>query len=65
MKRRDFIKTSGISALIITSHQSMAERQLASLMPTPDEIEGPFYPITAQKEKDFDEWQDIADHLCN
>jgi len=54
MKRRDFIKTSGISALIITSYQSMAEPQLASLMPTPDEIEGPFYPIAAQKDKDFD-----------
>lgn len=51
MKRRDFIKSS---ALVIAAHQVGAEQQFTSLTPTPSEIEGPFYPIVAQKDKDFD-----------
>jgi len=49
MKRRDFIKRGllgGAFGLITgTSHAAR---------PTPAEIEGPFYPVLAQKDKDFD-----------
>jgi len=49
MKRRDFIKRGLVGgALGLISGTSYAAR------PTPAEIEGPFYPVYAQKDKDFD-----------
>jgi len=49
MKRRDFIKRGVIGgALGLFAGSAFASR------PTPAEIEGPFYPVYAQKDKDFD-----------
>jgi protocatechuate 3,4-dioxygenase beta subunit len=49
MKRRDFIKRGLLgSAFGLITGTSYAAR------PTPAEIEGPFYPVLAQKDKDFD-----------
>ena len=54
MKRRDFIKTSGLGLLAVASNNANAIENSTSLLPTPKEVEGPFYPLTAQKDKDFD-----------
>ena len=49
MKRRDFIKRGLVGgALGLLTGASYAAR------PTPAEIKGPFYPVLAQKDKDFD-----------
>ena len=49
MKRRDFIKRGLVGgALGLFMGRVLAAR------PTPAEIEGPFYPVLAQKDKDFD-----------
>jgi protocatechuate 3,4-dioxygenase beta subunit len=49
MKRRDFIKRGMVGgALGLVTGTSFAAR------PTPAEIEGPFYPVYAQKDTDFD-----------
>ncbi|MEO8330832.1 MAG: protocatechuate 3,4-dioxygenase [Gallionella sp.] len=49
MKRREFIKHVLVSgAMGLFTGASYAAR------PTPAEIEGPFYPVLAQKDKDFD-----------
>ena len=48
-KRRSFIKAGmamGASGLFIEAARATA--------PTPKEIEGPFYPVIAQKDRDFD-----------
>ena len=39
--------TGGLSSIVRAGY-------LSTLSPTPLEIEGPFYPVTAQKDKDFD-----------
>jgi protocatechuate 3,4-dioxygenase, beta subunit len=48
--RRTFIKSGVLSGLAA----STAALHAADLQPTPTEIKGPFYPIQAQKDKDFD-----------
>ncbi len=51
--RRTFLKHSVAGALLSVggaAHGSYAP----TFHPTPPEIEGPFYPVTAQKDKDFD-----------
>ena len=49
MKRRDFIKHGLVGgALGPSAGAAFAAR------PTSAEIEGPFYPVYAQKDKDFD-----------
>jgi len=49
MKRREFIKRGLVGgALGLVTGTAFAAR------PTPAEIEGPFYPVYAQKDKDFD-----------
>ena len=49
MKRRDFIKRGLVGgALGLLTGASYAAR------PTPAEIKGPFYPLLAQQDKDFD-----------
>ncbi|MFD2157808.1 protocatechuate 3,4-dioxygenase [Rubritalea tangerina] len=49
--RRHALKTTllGTAVGVFTSHNSEAKSS-----PTPPEIEGPFYPVTQQKDKDFD-----------
>ncbi len=50
LNRRQFF-VLGTSASLGAAGSAAAENQLA---PTPKEIEGPFYPVIAQKDKDFD-----------
>jgi len=47
--RRRFIKHSIISASLVATCNAALAAQV-----TPDEIKGPFYPITPQKDQDFD-----------
>ena len=49
MKRRDFIKRSLFGGAL-----SLVTGRVLAARPTPAEIEGPFYPVLAQKDKDFD-----------
>ena len=51
MDRRKFLKNSSLLALASASQTVHAT---ANLLPTPSETAGPFYPVTAQKDKDFD-----------
>ena len=54
MDRRNFLKhgvVGGAAGLIASSAYAS---YLPSLVPTPSETEGPFYPVLAQKDKDFD-----------
>jgi len=45
----------GLTAGITSAFTCVARAgYLSKLHPTPAEIEGPFYPVTAQKDKDFD-----------
>lgn len=48
--RRTFLKSGVLSGLAA----STAALHAADLQPTPTEIKGPFHPIQAQKDKDFD-----------
>jgi protocatechuate 3,4-dioxygenase, beta subunit len=50
--RRAFLKTGIAGGLSAASASVLGAA--TSLPPTPAEIEGPFYPIQAQKDKDFD-----------
>lgn len=47
--RRSFLK-----GLLAALPLSMSARSLFAASPTPSETEGPFYPLMAQKDKDFD-----------
>ena len=51
--RRFFIKT-GVFGSILGYGALARGDYLPKLNPTPPEIEGPFYPVTPQKDKDFD-----------
>ncbi len=48
-KRRIFLKQSVASASLLGISQSALSAAV-----TPDEIKGPFYPVTPQKDRDFD-----------
>ena len=50
INRRKFIATGAAGGLTAAGTALGATNQ----QPTPNEIEGPFYPIVAQKDKDFD-----------
>lgn len=54
ISRRDLIKLGLISSLAggISKIAHGSEKKVYS--PTPSEIKGPFYPVVAQKDKDFD-----------
>jgi protocatechuate 3,4-dioxygenase beta subunit len=52
MDRRLFIQTGAL--LGIASPAATGQALAASLSATPGEAEGPFYPVIAQKDKDFD-----------
>lgn len=47
--RRTFLRTGVVGSVL-----SLFVRPSYAGSPTPDEIEGPFYPVFAQKDKDFD-----------
>jgi len=51
--RRVFLKTGLIGGVVGYSTLARGD-YLPKLNPTPPEIEGPFYPVTPQKDKDFD-----------
>ncbi len=70
MNRRKFLK-SGATSILAAFSQAKGSPESKSLNhPTPTEIEGPFYPVKAQKDKDFDltkikghEHEAIGEHI--
>ena len=54
INRRKFLGSGFLGSLAATSSAVGASGQSAPMHPTPKEIEGPFYPVYAQKDKDFD-----------
>ncbi|MFT5592778.1 MAG: protocatechuate 3,4-dioxygenase beta subunit [Oceanicoccus sp.] len=54
MNRRNFFKASLLSTLGVAGHAMSNDGEFKKTPSTPNEIEGPFYPIIAQKDKDFD-----------
>ncbi|WOO40702.1 protocatechuate 3,4-dioxygenase [Rubellicoccus peritrichatus] len=52
--RRSFLKWGFAGAVSGVVGNSTQARSVSTNLLTPAEIEGPFYPITAQKDKDFD-----------
>ena len=54
MDRRNFLKHGVIGGAAFFLASSALAEFLPMLNPTPREIEGPFYPVLAQKDKDFD-----------
>jgi len=52
--RRGFLKAGIFGGFIGWIANTKAGSDLSKLFPTPPEVEGPFYPITPQKDKDFD-----------
>ena len=49
--RRGFLKTGLIGSVMAGASAAQASEKRK---PTPTEVEGPFYPVVAQKDKDFD-----------
>ncbi len=54
LNRRKFLKVGVAGSLAVTAAPLGASSYLTTLEPTPTEVEGPFYPVQAQKDKDFD-----------
>ena len=54
MTRRNFIRYTTLSALGINANTVISKDNVGRLQPTPDETEGPFYPVRAQQDKDLD-----------
>jgi protocatechuate 3,4-dioxygenase beta subunit len=54
MNRRNLLKTGAIGALGFASQALAGKEGLLTNIPTPPETKGPFYPIVATKDKDFD-----------
>jgi len=52
--RRHFLKAGFLGGIFGWLANTMAGSHVAKLLPTPSEIKGPFHPITAQKDTDFD-----------
>lgn len=52
--RRTFIKAGMVGGLAAALSRLSRAADSTVHLPTPTEIEGPFYPITPQKDKDFD-----------
>lgn len=52
--RRSFIKAGMVGGLTAALSELARAADSTMYLPTPTEIEGPFYPITPQKDKDFD-----------
>jgi protocatechuate 3,4-dioxygenase beta subunit len=54
MNRRSFLKTGALGSLAVAGQAIGSNGNLTSGLQTPAEIEGPFYPVIAQQDKDFD-----------
>jgi protocatechuate 3,4-dioxygenase beta subunit len=54
MNRRSFLKTGALGSLAVAGQAIGSNGNLTSGLQTPKEIEGPFYPVIAQQDKDFD-----------
>jgi protocatechuate 3,4-dioxygenase beta subunit len=54
MNRRNFFKAGLLSTLGVAGHAMSNSGPIKLSQSTPNEIEGPFYPVMAQKDKDFD-----------
>jgi protocatechuate 3,4-dioxygenase beta subunit len=54
ISRRKLIQLSLLGSLASTLGVSRSFAKALALMPTPDETEGPFYPVKNQKDKDAD-----------
>ena len=54
MDRRNFLRQGVIGGTVFLLASSAHAKFLPILNPTPREIEGPFYPVLAQKDRDFD-----------
>ena len=52
--RRSFIKAGMVGGVVAALPKLAQAADSTVYLPTPTEIEGPFYPITPQKDKDFD-----------
>ncbi|PZD71289.1 Protocatechuate 3,4-dioxygenase beta chain [Acaryochloris thomasi RCC1774] len=52
--RRFFLKLGLASTASAVFGKSVHGQSILKINPTPSEIEGPFYPVMAQKDKDFD-----------
>jgi protocatechuate 3,4-dioxygenase beta subunit len=54
INRRKFIVTGAAGSLAVAGPVLGTPQEGTALSPTPKEIKGPFYPVIAQKDKDFD-----------
>ena len=54
ISRRIVVKAGMVGGIAVLAKASGFADYLPKLLPTPSEIKGPFYPIVAQKDKDFD-----------
>jgi protocatechuate 3,4-dioxygenase beta subunit len=54
MNRRSFLKTGAVGSLGVASQAIGSNGNVTLGLQTPTEIEGPFYPVIAQQDKDFD-----------
>jgi protocatechuate 3,4-dioxygenase beta subunit len=54
MNRRTFLKTGLTGTATVAGASLAGASYLTPLQPTPTEIKGPFYPVQAQKDQDFD-----------
>ncbi len=52
--RRSFVTVGILSGLVAPFYKLVSASDSTAHHPTPTEIEGPFYPLTPQKDKDFD-----------
>lgn len=54
LDRRKFLTRGAAGTLAAVGGAHGANQENASLAPTPSEAQGPFYPVVAQKDQDFD-----------
>ena len=52
--RRKFIKASVLGGIVAAFSRTASSSVTSSYSPTPPEVEGPFYPLMPQQDKDFD-----------
>ena len=52
--RRKFIKASVLGGIVAAFSRTASSSVTSSYSPTPPEVEGPFYPLIPQQDKDFD-----------
>lgn len=52
--RRLFIKASVLGGVVAAASRAAGSAGVSVYSPTPSEIEGPFYPLMPQKDRDFD-----------